>query len=140
MNNLELEIAQLQRKIEEKKNQLEQQGGIVEEKELVGSALREIFTGVSAPSGASLPMTSSAVATAKAGTATNDKDISYLDNIDNQTAETISLIIQKLPETGIAKAVSEAELGGPFLVDVLHDALVDRLYDELVKRGFIKEK
>ncbi|MFA6476357.1 MAG: hypothetical protein WCV68_02965 [Candidatus Paceibacterota bacterium] len=139
MNNLELEIAQLQQKIEEKKNQLEQQGGIVEEKELVGSALREIFTGASAPSGASLPATSAAV-TAKASTVTDDKSISYLDNIDDQTAETISLIIQKLPETGIAKAVSEAELAGPFLVDVLHDALVDRMYDELVQRGFIKTK
>lgn len=139
MDNLELEIAQLQQKIEEKKNLLEQQGGIVEEKELVGSALREMFTGASAPSAASLPAASGA-ATSQTSAATDDKGVSYLDNVDDQTAETISSLIQKLPEVGIAKTVAEAEIGGPFLVDVLHDALVDKMYEELVQRGFIKSK
>lgn len=139
MDNLELEIAQLQQKIEEKKNLLEQQGGIVEEKELVGSALREMFTGASAPSGVSQPAVSGG-ATSVTSDQTVVRDTSYLDNIDNQTAETIGILIQKLPEIGIAKTVAEAELGGPFLVDVLHDALVDRMYDELVQRGFIKAK
>jgi TolA-binding protein len=140
MNNLELEIAQLQQKIEEKKNQLEQQGGIVEEKELVGSALQEMFTGASAPSGASQPVSTVATIVAKASDAATDKDVSYLDHVDTETAEAIGLLIQKLPEIGIAKAVAEAEVSGPYRVDVLHDALVDRMYDELVQRGFIKTK
>ncbi len=134
MNNLELEIAQLQQKIEEKKNLLEQQGGIVEEKELVSSALNEMFTGSTGATpnvGATVSSSSQPV---------SDMGTSYLDNIDEQTAETISLLIQKLPTIGIVKVVAEAELAGPYLVDVLHDALVDKMYEELVQRGFIKAK
>ncbi len=138
MDNLELEIAQLQQKIEEKKNQLEQQGGIVEEKELVGSALREMFTGANQMPMGQVPVAGNG--STQTSQATMVKDDSYLDTVDSETAEAISLLIQKLPETGIAKAVAEAEISGPYRVDVLHDALVDRMYDELVQRGFIKAK
>lgn len=134
MDNLELEIAQLQQKIEEKKNLLEQQGGIVEEKELVSSALNEMFTGSTGATPNVGTMASSS------SQPVSDTGKSYLDNIDDQTAETISLLIQKLPTIGIAKVVEEAEVSGPYLVDVLHDALVDKMYEELLQRGFIKAK
>jgi len=133
MNNLELEIAQLQQKIEEKKNLLEQQGGIIEEKELVSASLKEMFTGSSSTSASSVTN----VSAPNTRTASN-QSASYLDTVDDQTAETIGLLIQKLPELGIAKVMAEAEAGGPFLVDVMHDALVDKMYDELVKRGLLK--
>ena len=41
---IEAEIAQLQKMIEVKRNQLEAQSGIVEEKELVRSAIQEMIT------------------------------------------------------------------------------------------------
>lgn len=134
MNNLELEIAQLQQRIEEKKNLLEQQGGIVEEKELVSTALGEMFT----RSAGVTPSVEAVVSSSPRPV--SGEGTSYLDNVDDQTAETISLLVQKLPTIGIAKVVAEAEITGPYLVDVLHDALVDKMYEELVQRGFIKTK
>ena len=139
MDKLELEIAELQQKIEEKRNLLEQQGGIVEEKELVSSAVREMFT-----AGNSLPVSNQAIMTTDANTTahtapkTYDGKGSYLDHLDEQTATLISGLIQKVPTVGIAKVVAEAELAGPYAVDALHDALVDKLYEELKNRGIVK--
>lgn len=39
---------------------------------------------------------------------------------------------------GLDKTVSQARQAEPFVLDVFHDALVDRLYEELKKRNIIK--
>ncbi|HRZ30115.1 MAG TPA: hypothetical protein P5274_00365 [Candidatus Paceibacterota bacterium] len=134
MNNLEIEIAQLQQEIETRKNLLEQQGGIIEEKELVSNALNEMFTG---SGGVVASQTSRSQAQTQAGK-TSDPDVSYLSNVDEETVRDVNALIQKLPTLGIAGIVKEAELGGAYLVDVLHDVLVDKMYEELTQRGLIK--
>jgi len=135
-NVLELEIAELQKKIEEKKNQLEQQGGIVEERDLVASAVKEIFLPGQAVPVSTQPVTDTG-AVAHTTPTTSDRSGSYLDHLDEQTAATVSELIQKVPTVGIAKVVTEAELAGPYIIDALHDALVDKLYDELKSRGIV---
>jgi len=134
MDNLEQEIAELQKKIEEKRNLLEQQGGIIEEKELVSEAVREVASTVSETRSEEL----SPVAPAKAEKAKPD-DASYLDLLDEESVTMLNDLITKLPEIGLAKTVAMAESYNiPYLVDALHDVLVDRLYDELKSRGFVK--
>lgn len=128
---LEAEIVELQKKIEEKKNLLETKGGIIEERSLVSEAVSDLFSGASSPN---LAVASSS------GARTDDNKASYLDHLDNQTAETVTSLIEKMPQVGIAKVVAEAQMGNPYLIDALHDALVDKLYEELVTRGFILNK
>lgn len=136
-NVLELEIAELQKRIDEKKNVLEQQGGIVEEKELVAGAVKEMFL-----AGQSAPVSAQPVidvgATAHTTPQTADGKGSYLDHLDEQTAQLVTELIQKVPTEGIVKTVKEAELAGPYVVDAFHDALVDKLYDELKARGIVE--
>jgi len=132
MDNFEAEIAELQKRIEAKRNMLEQQGGIVEEKQLVREAMTELLASAQTQTVTPAPVPVSATVKPAAAGA------SYLDNLDNQTAETVNNLIQLLPTEGLAKAVAQAELAGPFVVDALHDALVDKLYDELKQRGLVK--
>ena len=53
----------------------------------------------------------------------------------------IKLRVEKLVDSvfhqGIEKTVKEAKLAGPFILDAFHDALTDKLYDELKKRNLI---
>lgn len=126
-NVLELEIAELQKKIEQKRDLLEQQGGIVEEKELVSDVLKETFANTLVP--APTQITPAKV---------DDRNGSYLDHLDDSSSEVINTLIQKVPTEGIAKVVDQAGLAGPFIIDALHDALVDMLYEELKSRGIVK--
>lgn len=128
---LEAEIAELQKKIDEKKNILESQGGIIEEKELVSEAIEELFI---------RPVADSKQPTANNSSVNVVENSSYLENLDPQTTESITILIERIPQVGIAKVVAEASLGNPYLIDVLHDALVDRLYEELLARGLVSSK
>ena len=129
---LEAEIAELQKKIEEKKNILEGQSGIVEERAIVSEAVEELFI---------QPVVSSSQKIAdNNSSASTTKDNGYLEHLDPQTIESITSLIERIPQVGIAKVVSEASLGSPYLIDALHDALVDKLYEELLARGIVSSK
>ncbi|PIP92070.1 hypothetical protein COW77_01960 [Candidatus Wolfebacteria bacterium CG18_big_fil_WC_8_21_14_2_50_39_7] len=53
----------------------------------------------------------------------------------------IKLRVEKLVDLvfhqGIEKTIKEANQAGPFILDAFHDALTDKLYDELKKRNLI---
>ena len=53
----------------------------------------------------------------------------------------IKLRVEKLVDLvfhqGIEKTIKEANQAGPFILDAFHDALIDKLYDELKKRNLI---
>lgn len=137
-NTLEVEIAELQKKIDEKRNILENQNGIIEERELVSSALSELFTGVGAQTTTNQVTPASDIKFTSSESPIDSG--SYLDQLDDQTTTNVTSLIEELPNLGIAKVVAKASAESPFLVDVLHDALVDKLYGELVSRGLVKEK
>lgn len=61
--------------------------------------------------------------------------------IKNQPKERqIQYLIDLAVEKGISEAVHTAKnLESPYLIDELHDALVDNLYSQLVKDGKLKE-
>jgi len=132
MNNLEQEIAELQKMIEAKRDQLEKAGGIIEEKELVRQSVREMFLNVPAQ----IPL--STTTPTPATTQTVPVGGSYLDYLDPQTTETINRFIGEIQAKGITPVINEVASQKPFVVDAFHDALVDKLYDELKQRGLIK--
>ena len=144
MNNLEQEIADLQKMIEAKRDQLEKDGGIVEEKELVRQSVKEMFLDASSPKAGQTAQVqtdatqnqATASATAKAQVVSASD--SYLDHLDDQTAEMINHLVAEIPTKGIASVINEASGQEPFIIDAFHDALVDKLYDELKARGIVK--
>jgi len=139
---VEAEIAQLSRQIEEKRRLLEGQHGIVEEKELVRHVIAEKIgeaigqapgSGVpasdpqaAAPSPASVP-----VASTKSATPT------YLDTLDDDTVQKINTLVAAVFEQGLAKTIKTVVEEDPFILDAFHDALVDKLYEELKKHKVV---
>ena len=140
MNNLEQEIADLQKMIEAKRDQLEKDGGIVEEKDLVRQSVKEMFLNTSTPkAGQTIPsQNSSAITSTPAISQTVPATGSYLDYLDDQTAEVINGLVSQIGTKGITAVINEASAQEPFVIDAFHDALVDKLYDELKTRGLVK--
>lgn len=129
-NHLESEIADLSRQIEAKRLQLEQEGGVmIEDRQAVAEVVKDhlmaVETTVPAP-------------TTTAVTSSDDSD-DYLENLDESTTQVVNGLIAKLPEVGLVKTIALARDTNPFYLDVLHDALTSRLYDELVAQGYLKK-
>jgi hypothetical protein len=142
MNNLETEIAELQKMIEAKRDQLEKEGGIVEEKELVRESVREMFTDAVTPT-STVPANNTAHTTdaqipVSVGAEAMPVGGSYLDYLDPQTTEMINAKVAEIPTKGIVAVINEVAGQEPFVIDAFHDALVDKLYDELKARGLVK--
>jgi len=143
MNNLEVEIAELQKMIEAKRDQLEKEGGIVEEKELVRQSVKEMFLDKAVPStlpqaATPIDQTATPAVSATTNVQPNSADASYLDYLDADTTEKINHLIEEIPTKGIAPVIDEVAGQEPFVIDALHDALIDKLYDELKSRGLVK--
>lgn len=138
MNNLEVEIAELQKMIEAKRDELEKSGGIVEEKDLVRQSVKEMFLDSSTPSLATANATTPTQTSTTPVAQNVPTNASYLDYLDPQTTEIINQLISEIPAKGISSVIAEASNQEPFVVDALHDALVDKLYDELKTRGLVK--
>lgn len=141
MNNLEVEIAELQKMIEVKRDQLEKAGGIIEEKELVRQSVKEMFLdAVTLKAGTQNVSSQASLSTTTPTSITQTMPVggSYLDYLDPQTTEIINQLIAEIPAKGIISAINGVAGQEPFVVDAFHDALVDKLYDELKQRGFVK--
>lgn len=141
MNNLEVEIAELQKMIEAKRDQLEKEGGIIEEKELVRQSVKEMFldkTTPTTPTPVVAASNSSSVPTTTASSPVVPPNGSYLDYLDPQTTEIINNLIGEIKDKGITPVIDEVAGQEPFVVDAFHDALVDKLYEELKARGLVE--
>jgi hypothetical protein len=141
-NDLESEIAELTRQIENKKRALEAENSIVrEDKEVVAETIAEHFYS-----------TSPASPTAVSDDTANDDDLNsgtvpvkpnsvskdYLDTLPPETIEAVNTYVAMIPKAGIRQTVNKVQMEQPFIIDAFHDALVTRLYDELKERGIIK--
>jgi len=131
---IEAEIAQLQKMIETKRNQLEEQSGIVEEKELVRDALQEMISQAEIPE---LEISHS-VDKPKTLSGASVLGNSYLDRLDQESAAKVAHYVEEISQHGIIKTVNKAMSESPFVVDALHDVLVDKLYEQLKAEGLIK--
>ena len=61
----------------------------------------------------------------------------YLVNAPVDVKTAVERFISRAEHDGIAKAISAASAAGPFMLDALHDAIVDKLYPEVVNKGII---
>ncbi|OJI08016.1 MAG: hypothetical protein COX02_02550 [Candidatus Vogelbacteria bacterium CG22_combo_CG10-13_8_21_14_all_37_9] len=126
--NLETEIAELSKQIESKRRLLEaEQGVLVEDRELVSAVLKE-------------ELFPSQISASTTKTNPNDDSASadYLDSLDEETVESANALLSRIPEFGFRKTVALAAKMGPYNLDIFHDVLTTRLYDELKTRGYLK--
>lgn len=132
--NLETEIAELSKQIEAKRRLLESERGVVvEDKEAVAAVVKEELFPSQAPGAAGTPA-APAPAAKPAAVASTD----YLDLVDEETAESVNALISQIPEQGFRKTAALAESMSPYYLDIFHDVLTTRLYDELKNRGYLK--
>ena len=135
---IEAEIAQLQKMIEVKRNQLEAQSGIVEEKELVRSAIQEMITESAETDSEATSSRPVIAAKTKAAPIGNASGASYLDRLDDESAVKLNAYIAEIGQHGIVRTLNKVVAEEPFIIDAFHDVLVDKLYEELKTKGLIK--
>ena len=61
----------------------------------------------------------------------------YLINDPDEIKINVEKLIDMTFHQGIEKTAAEAKKFGPYVLDAYHDALTDKLYEELKKRGLI---
>ncbi|PIR44052.1 hypothetical protein COV23_01930 [Candidatus Wolfebacteria bacterium CG10_big_fil_rev_8_21_14_0_10_31_9] len=125
LNALELDIERLSQEIKEKKALIEHQS--TSERDLIKQSLYPVIQKNYSASAPILIKPDEKI----------ESDI--LPNYLKDSSEEIKLKVEELIDitfkSGIEKAASEASKFGPFIVDAYHDAVSDKLYEELVKRG-----
>ncbi len=133
-NNLEAEIAELSRQLEIKRQELESGLGIeVDDREAVAATINEKFQAGSLPS-APTPVTSSSGSRSVAVK-------THLEAVDDETSLEVNRLISGLPSVGLDKTIKIAiDTLEPYALDVFHDSLVDLLFEELKKHGFLPAK
>ncbi len=142
VNLIEQEIEALSREIEIKRRALEAERGVVAaesgagDKEILRAALAEKLTSAPAVSPSPTPPAAGTTipAAAPASRPAASKSTSYIDDLDEVTAGKVNALIQQVFAQGIEKTLSAARAEDPYVMDAFHDALTDRLYDELKKR------
>ena len=130
-SKLEEDIALLEKAVRAERERADQPS--VSHKEIIRTALRER---IQAP-----PVSPSRVPTS-APQGSTDVASDFLPDYAVQSPPAIRLTIEQLIDLawhkGIVEASSAAGKLGPFYLDAFHDALTEKLYDELKKRGFFK--
>lgn len=132
--NPEDEIRELERKLAEKRAAFAQGQETVpaEEKEMLRETLREHIEQIRTPSGeAPHPSVPSSVL---APQSTTPMDPDEPKHREEQVRALIEIALTK----SIRDAVKVAQANSPYLLDELHDHLVDEYYDKLVQLGKIQ--
>lgn len=133
-NVLEAEIAELNREIASKRRELEAKQGMVSER----GALHEVIAEKLDVSSADVAALRQELKTSTAGNQnSNANTAGYLNSLSDDQIEVVNNLVNMIAKKGINKAVTEAKKLDPFLLDAFHDALVDKLYDELTSRGLV---
>jgi len=114
------ELIELSKAIELRRNVIETEQGVTEEKEMVRLVLKDELFAESSPQSQS---TSSST--------------HYLDTLDDDSLAELNAYIARIPELGMKKTIALVRKEQPFLIDAFHDALTDKLYDELKNNGLI---
>lgn len=121
---LERDIARLTEEIGKHRESPELKGA--ESKELIRESLRSLTPEPAAPQ-PSVP---------------KDDGSAVLPSYMRDEPAATKLMVEELLElslhTGITQGLKEARKAGPYILDAFHDALVDKLYPELKKRGIVE--
>ena len=121
----EEEIQELERRLEEKKRSLAESGSeAVPEKEAFREVLKEHIEGVRQTPSVTSPQVSSGTK------AQGDSDAARL---KDEFKEDVRMLIEIAMTKSVEEAVRTAErAGNPYLLDELHDHLIDDYYDKLI--------
>ena len=126
-NIIEQDIKRLSQEIAEKKKLLEYKE--VPEKELIKQTIEPLVK-------QSYIQSSQQLAQArKAAKKTTLPD--YLKDSPDKIKLQVEKLVDSVFHQGISKTIKEAQKAGPFILDAFHDALTDKLYDELKKRKYL---
>src|SRR3989344_2615329 len=121
-NTLEKDIERLSREVSEKRELPEHKGS--SEREIIKQTIQPLVRQRADESQSGVQQTS-------------DED-SVLPDYLRQSSPESRLEVEKLIDAvfheGLGKTVKVARAAGPFILDAFHDALTDKLYDELKKR------
>lgn len=122
----ENDIADLARVVEQKRQSVERENGIVSEddKEVVRAALAQKSESLRAE-------------TSAAPTVSKPQQKSYLDDLSVDDQNTVRTLLSIVEEKGLQRALAEAETKGAYILDVFHDELTDKLYSVLKERGHL---
>lgn len=119
---LEADIEKLSKEIGEKKNLLEYKK--ITERELIKQTLR--------------PMIKSSQPTQSIPSGTQSQILpDYLASASDEIKFQIEELVDLLFHQGIEKVIKRAQRASPFVLDAFHDALTDKLHEELKKRKLI---
>lgn len=129
---IEQDIARLTAELEEKKKQLGLEVESKEEREVIHQVIGEKIQ--QAPHPHAQQHTQKIVATPL----DDDEELpDYLKHTPLEVKHEVHALIQHALRHGIEKAATEAKKHGSFILDAFHDALVDKLYQELKHRKLI---
>lgn len=132
----EEEIQKLEQQLEQKKRKLAETGvPVPEEKEIFREVLKEHIESFN-PASSQPPSTPQFPAPAVAPTPEDEKT-----RIKRQEASavTVRILVEKALTGTIEDAVKEAQILGPYMVQELHNHLVNDMYDKLVALRKIKQ-
>lgn len=127
-NSLEADIERLSKEITEKRNLLEHKN--LSDRELIKKSLKPM-----------IKANNEEQKTASESGSENKNDIlpDYFKNSDSpaEIKAQVEKLIDLVFHRGIIRAAKEARKSSGFVLDVFHDALTDKLYEELKKRKLI---
>ena len=130
-NNIEAEIAELASQIEAKRKILESERGMVEEREIVRQAVGEKMS-------QNIPTFSISGQTKTGSQTSTDIRKSYLDSVPPEVEAEVNGLLAIVFEKGVEGAIKIASKSSPLVMDAFHDALTDKLYNDLKDKGILK--
>jgi len=132
----------LSREIEEKRRLLGAEHGLVAERDLVRHVVGErigeaVGAAATAAGSATDPVGASQGPTTPPPSSSPGPSAAYLATLDDETVAKINSLLGELFALGVQKTIKKVVEEDPFILDAFHDALVDKLYDELKKHGVV---
>ena len=124
---LEADIERLSKEIAEKRNLLEHKN--LSDRELIKKSLEPMIRQV--------PVNNLQPTTDDRQQISNQVLPNYLKDSPLEIKLQVEKLIDAFLHQGIKKTIKEAQKGGGFVLDAFHDALTDKLHEELKKRKLI---
>lgn len=132
------ELALLEREVAIARARLEAAQGItVEHKEAVREVVAEKIYGSERPAIASSPVVQIQTSTTVSPSTKPLASDHYLSTLSDEDVVKVNELISAVGTDGIQKTIDRAKNELPFILDAFHDALVDKLYDDLKARGLV---
>lgn len=124
---LEADIERLSKEIAEKRNLLEHKNS--PERELIKKSLEPIIR--------QMPVNQQSVIGNRQSIAGSQILPDYLNNYPAEIKLQVEKLVDSVFHLGIVRAAKEARKAGGFVLDAFHDALTDKLHEELKRRKLI---